>query len=467
MMKFSSKLTVWVVGTVAVFSGALSVVVFSTSAKVLREKISSRLEDSSGYVMDMIDRMLFERANDIRSLTEEPVIQSAVSSPKAIRKYLLRILRDYKYYASIALFAKDGTKIADTTGMNIGEKIKGGRSWEDALSGKESFASEIEFSEELNMPVIYFAAPVRNGYGNIYRVIRAQVPINKLYDMIKVLNKADGIGANLSIELVDQNNLLLYSSVNPQGVLKDSYANFPPAQAARQGRNKGSLIYTDPNRRDQQVAAFARETGYLDFSGNGWTLIVHVSTKLIFAPASKLRNMTTFFLCVMLVCCVILMLALTNKMARPLKILQKRALEISARSGDLTQMIEITTQDEIGGLAASFNKVLESLRGIVTQNRNYSLEISAAAAQIFAATREQASGANQQASAVNQASTTVKELAVTAAQIAQNAENVAKTAERTMAGMQEINIRVDGTAKKILALGDKSQAIGNTFVKHF
>ncbi|MBF0484645.1 MAG: methyl-accepting chemotaxis protein, partial [Candidatus Omnitrophica bacterium] len=60
-----------------------------------------------------------------------------------------------------------------------------------------------------------------------------------------------------------------------------------------------------------------------------------------------------------------------------------------------------------------------------------------------------------------QASTTVKELAVTASQIAQNAENVAKVAERTMVGMQEINERVESTAKKILALADKSHSIGN------
>ncbi|MBF0484800.1 MAG: methyl-accepting chemotaxis protein [Candidatus Omnitrophica bacterium] len=146
---------------------------------------------------------------------------------------------------------------------------------------------------------------------------------------------------------------------------------------------------------------------------------------------------------------------------KPLSIVIKRINEVAGSSGNLNATIPVISDDEVGDLAKAFNKLLGGLKEIVAQIQTAGTEIASAAVQISASTNEQAVGATEQAAAVNQASTTVKELAVTASQIAQNAENVAKTAEQTVAGMQEINTRVEGTAKKILVLGDKSQSIGN------
>jgi methyl-accepting chemotaxis protein len=57
--------------------------------------------------------------------------------------------------------------------------------------------------------------------------------------------------------------------------------------------------------------------------------------------------------------------------------------------------------------------------------------------------------------------TTIEELNTTATRIAKNAENVARIAADTLGGMQEINVKVNDTARKILSLGEKSQSIGN------
>lgn len=144
---------------------------------------------------------------------------------------------------------------------------------------------------------------------------------------------------------------------------------------------------------------------------------------------------------------------------KPLKILITTAI-LATKASDLTQRVEVRTRDEIGQLAGAFNKLIESLRGIIIQIRDAGLQINSSAAEIHSASEEQASGAAEQSSAVSEASSTIKELATTAIRIAENAENVAKTAERTLAGMQEINTKVDATAKKILSLGEKSQGIG-------
>ena len=103
----------------------------------------------------------------------------------------------------------------------------------------------------------------------------------------------------------------------------------------------------------------------------------------------------------------------------------------------------------------------EGMKRMVEHIRNAGLQISASSAQIRAASEEQATGASEQSSGVSEVTTTIEELNTTATHIAQNAENVARLAGETLAGMQEINMKVNDTAKKILSLGEKSQSIGN------
>jgi PAS domain S-box-containing protein len=116
--------------------------------------------------------------------------------------------------------------------------------------------------------------------------------------------------------------------------------------------------------------------------------------------------------------------------------------------------------NQIAGTIASAQLYEESKR-MINQIRNAGLQISTASAQIRAASEEQASGASGQSSAISQVTTTIEELDTTASRIAKNAENVARIAGDTLGGMQEINAKVNDTARKILALGEKSQSIGN------
>jgi methyl-accepting chemotaxis protein len=148
-------------------------------------------------------------------------------------------------------------------------------------------------------------------------------------------------------------------------------------------------------------------------------------------------------------------LSITNPLDKGMNILNRMA------DYDLTNRLKLLRKDEIGDMSRVMDTFSEKLSKIISHIRNSGMEITLSADQIRSVAQAQSAGAVKQASVVHETSATVKELAVAALQIAQNADNVTKTAERTMSGMQEINIRVDATAKKIRSLGEKSQAIGN------
>ncbi|MGO8988107.1 MAG: PAS domain S-box protein [bacterium] len=115
---------------------------------------------------------------------------------------------------------------------------------------------------------------------------------------------------------------------------------------------------------------------------------------------------------------------------------------------------------QIAGTIASA-QMYEEMKRMVGHIHNAGLQISTASSQIRSASEEQATGAAEQSSGVSEVTTTIEELNTTATRIAKNAETVARLAGDTLAGMQEINVKVNDTARKILALGEKSQSIGN------
>jgi methyl-accepting chemotaxis protein len=101
-------------------------------------------------------------------------------------------------------------------------------------------------------------------------------------------------------------------------------------------------------------------------------------------------------------------------------------------------------------------------------------ELSAAAAEMSATSQQQASGSTEQASAVAEVTSTIEELGYTSRQIAQSAEQVSDAASATLenisqgqsavdesvSAMERIKGKVQDVATRILALGERSQQIG-------
>lgn len=143
--------------------------------------------------------------------------------------------------------------------------------------------------------------------------------------------------------------------------------------------------------------------------------------------------------------------------------------------GDLKVVLSTTTKDEIGELSQNFNKMVDSLKSLLRKIREASLQITSASHQIRASSDEQATGAAEQSSSVAETTTTVEELANTASQIAENTKAVVTIADQTarkaregesqmneaLGGIEDGKEKVETVAKKILALGEKSQSIGN------
>ncbi|CAL74744.1 Methyl-accepting chemotaxis protein (MCP) [Bradyrhizobium sp. ORS 278] len=93
-------------------------------------------------------------------------------------------------------------------------------------------------------------------------------------------------------------------------------------------------------------------------------------------------------------------------------------------SGDLSQTLKVSSNDEVGDLVTSLNTMSEKLRQIVGEALTAAQNVSAGSQELSASAEQLSQGATEQASSAEEASSSMEEMA---ANVKQNAENANQT----------------------------------------
>jgi methyl-accepting chemotaxis protein len=164
---------------------------------------------------------------------------------------------------------------------------------------------------------------------------------------------------------------------------------------------------------------------------------------------------------------------MTRVIANPLREVSQAAERIAA--GDLTATVPAGDRaDEVGALAQTFRRMVESLRELTRELQEGVNVLGASASEILATTTQVASGATETATAVGETTTTVEEVKQTAHVASQKAKYVSESAQKatqvaqagrkavgdTIEGMKGIREQMESIAESIVRLSEQSQAIG-------
>ncbi len=375
-MKFATKLNVLVLGIVITFAAITSYVVYTSNLQTLEDEIKTRLEDTAFDIMDKVDRMLFERFADMKVLSSDPVLTNRNSSPTQIRNRLIEYRNSYKSYISLSFYNLDRVKVADTSGVDMGKQAPLEGYWKTVFSAKDPVMDVVK-SVSLRNILVRIAISVKDAGKEEIGVVVAQMPMNSLYYVIKGTAGIRKGYENLKVDLVDREGLLLYSSSNKKGILKDTYFNWSSLKKSMSFKKIGSFLHLNHSSGEKEFCVFVREHGYLDYMGHGWTLFVGIPTKTAFAPAVKLRDRMIFILTICLGVSLLIVMFFSRSITKPISKLTQGAEALG--KGDLGYRVEIRTKDELGQLASSFNKMAEDLtkrtKELTAANENLQREI--------------------------------------------------------------------------------------------
>ncbi|MCJ2030206.1 methyl-accepting chemotaxis protein [Methylobacterium sp. J-043] len=167
---------------------------------------------------------------------------------------------------------------------------------------------------------------------------------------------------------------------------------------------------------------------------------------------------------------------ISRAVVRPLEDVMRFVAQIGA--GDLTGRLNRSGNDEIGRLGDTLNGMVAGLSDLARTNRAATADLNAAAAEIRASAQEQAASVEEQFAAVQETAATVDEITHSGAQISKRATEVIATAQAaaqtarsglraatdTAKAMDSIREQGEAVAGNIVALSEKTQAIGEIIV---
>ncbi|GIM45831.1 putative methyl-accepting chemotaxis protein YoaH [Collibacillus ludicampi] len=172
---------------------------------------------------------------------------------------------------------------------------------------------------------------------------------------------------------------------------------------------------------------------------------------------------------------------------RPLSEVNRQLKDIADGHGDLSKTITVTTKDEVGELAHTFNRMIANLRSLVLQTREMATQVSLAAqelnayaeettqasSQMATTMQELASGMKNQSNSVNSASIAfrrmdenmqrIEQSASTAATLSQDTSSVADKGSasiyRAVQQMRTIHESVSASSQAVYSLSEQAERI--------
>lgn len=145
------------------------------------------------------------------------------------------------------------------------------------------------------------------------------------------------------------------------------------------------------------------------------------------------------------------------------------------QNSDLTLRSDNQSEDEVGKIASSLNKMLDKFQHIINDVTKSSQQIAMTAAEVYQVTEQSSHGVSQQQQDTTQLATAITEMATTVRDVAQNANEAATATQQAndvaSNGRQEVNCTVASikqlaqsvvqAADVIQELNGHSNSIGN------
>ncbi|MBG0848019.1 cache domain-containing protein [Pseudomonas chengduensis] len=178
------------------------------------------------------------------------------------------------------------------------------------------------------------------------------------------------------------------------------------------------------------------------------------------------RRIGTIITSIMVVAAVLLLVFgvigvwLSNAFLRPLQQIKANLDDIAAGEGDLTRRLPVSSEDELGQLAGSFNRFVEKVHGLVRQIVEMTGQLTELVGQVSEQAQRSEQAMGQQRHETDQVATAINEMSAAAHEVAKSAQNAAEAAQQTDREGQAAKSVVDGSIQRIHSLVEDIRSSG-------
>ena len=142
----------------------------------------------------------------------------------------------------------------------------------------------------------------------------------------------------------------------------------------------------------------------------------------------------------------------SGSILRPLRLMKANLDDIAAGEGDLTRRLTVSSQDELGELAGSFNRFVDKIHGLVRQIAEMTSQLTGLVGEVTHQAQRSEQAMERQRHETDQVATAINQMSAAAQEVAKSAQGASVAAQQTDQEGQAARRVVDGSIQQIHAL---------------
>ena len=226
--------------------------------------------------------------------------------------------------------------------------------------------------------------------------------------------------------------------------------------ASSQGKKEMAYTLVLTTGKDRYQAAVAAVNAMIDLTDT------HAKQRSAHSQVVFTRSMAVMLAFLVLGLAVSLALGylITTLTVRPLRQAVALLRDMAQGKGDLTQRLDVTNTDEVGELAHWFNRVMDTLHGLIAQVRQAADQTASASQQLAAGSEQLSSGAQEQAASLEEMAASLEQMTNTVQQNAEHAHQVNHIASSARDRAEQGGAAVKVAVSSMEAITQSSTQIG-------
>lgn len=423
-----------------------------TSKKLITTEIENRMKHQLQETINLIDRNMQKHAQIAVDLGKFTGASRLVLTKEAITKAQEEVIstnedtlgvgvwfEPYKYKKDIKFFGPYAYKEAGVSKVTddyatekynyptqswytIGKNIDKNVAWQEPY-----------YDDTLKMTMLTTTAPIYDENKNFLGVVTADMTLKTIQENIKNIK----VGQTGKAMLLGKDGTYL-AGVSEELAMKIKATEDKNTSIAKLGK--------DILKNKEGISYFEDENGknlayYKQIPELGWNVVLSIPEKELYAPINKLL---VSIIILSIIVCVLVTLAVgifSRYITKNVK--EVNNLSHAIAEGDLTQIINVRSQNELGSMGNNLNRMTNNLRGLV-QKVTESLE------QVVATSEELTASSDQTQQSAEQVSLAIQQVAIGSGEQVEIANDTTKIAEEIFTGMEQISNNVQAVANTSL-----------------
>ena len=298
------------------------------------------------------------------------------------------------------------------------------------FKGAKQFIDNPVISKTTGEKVIHVTRPIYGADGKVFAMLAGVINVENLIQPIKNLNVPDGVW----LYVIDHTGAIIYHPVadyttnyiNAAGHGHEDLAKI--SQKMVDGESGHAFIASLTNSKEDLLV-------YSGINGTPWGLGFLVPGKIVDSLGMKIANATIMFGLVVLAVILLLGAIVLSLSLKPLKIVKDSIVGIATGNADLTQRIDVRSNNEIGQVVQGFNKFTEKLQTIIA-------DVKASKNELGVAGEDMSSTAQDTASAITQIIANIESFR-------QQLDNQKSSVDQTAGAVDEISANINSLNQMI------------------